>query len=247
MDGGASAGPHETAAAGGVVRVRAALAGIREPIVLVLLLIAFFTSISGKPLDGLLMLLAGAGLAWDAGHRAFERMAVTVPAGQTGEDIVGPTAPAGREEDGLARNGGLSRAASASVRPRPAALVVIAAITASAAYAVIVGSFGRYSWPATVAVVGLGVGAVLLGWHGPLRRRPDPGKLPRGGALAWGGVLVAGSLWELWALLHQPSLTTSSYDHPTISTLTDPVLATMPGRAGVLALWLALGWYLVRR
>ena len=61
------------------------------------------------------------------------------------------------------------------------------------------------------------------------------------------GVLVAGCLWELGALLQQPSLTTDSYAHPTISTLTDPVLATSPGRAVVLFAWLAFGWYLVKR
>ncbi|HEY3033162.1 MAG TPA: hypothetical protein VGJ54_00685 [Streptosporangiaceae bacterium] len=45
-------------------------AGVREPIVVVLLLIAFFTSISGKPLDGLLMLVAGVSLAWDTARRS---------------------------------------------------------------------------------------------------------------------------------------------------------------------------------
>jgi hypothetical protein len=29
--------------------------------------------------------------------------------------------------------------------------------------------------------------------------------------------------------------------------LTDPVLASSPGRTAVLAAWLALGWYLVER
>ena len=48
-------------------------------------------------------------------------------------------------------------------------------------------------------------------------------------------------------LLQQPSLTTDSYTHPTVSTLTDPVLATGPGRAVVLLAWLAFGWYLVER
>jgi hypothetical protein len=45
----------------------------------------------------------------------------------------------------------------------------------------------------------------------------------------------------------QPSITTDSYAHPTISTLTDPVLAASPGRSLVLAAWLAFGWYLVER
>ena len=67
------------------------------------------------------------------------------------------------------------------------------------------------------------------------------------GTLAWVAVLVVGCLWELGALLQQPSLTTDSYAHPTISTLTDPVLATSPGRAVVLLAWLALGWYLAER
>ncbi len=43
---------------------------VRDPVILVLLLIAFFSSISGKPLDGLLMLLVAAGLAWDARTRS---------------------------------------------------------------------------------------------------------------------------------------------------------------------------------
>jgi len=60
-------------------------------------------------------------------------------------------------------------------------------------------------------------------------------------------VLVAGCLWELSSLLQQPSLTTDSYAHPTISTLTDPLLATSPGRAVALLAWVAFGWYLVER
>ena len=40
---------------------------------------------------------------------------------------------------------------------------------------------------------------------------------------------------------------TTSYAHPTISALTDPVLAAQPGRALLLGGWLLLGWYLVRR
>ena len=77
--------------------------------------------------------------------------------------------------------------------------------------------------------------------------RPAGGRLPVAGTLAWAAVLVAGCLWELGALLQQPSLTTDSYSHPTVSTLTDPVLANSPGRAVVLLGWLALGWYLVER
>jgi len=80
-----------------------------------------------------------------------------------------------------------------------------------------------------------------------VRARPDGGRMPVGGTLAWVVVLVTGCLWELYALLQQPSLTTDSYAHPTISTLTDPLLATSPGRSVVLFAWVAFGWYLVER
>ena len=126
-------------------------------------------------------------------------------------------------------------------------LIISALLAGGAVYAAVVGSFSRYSWPATAGIIGLGTIVVVIGWHGPLRDRPAGGRLPVAGTLAWVAVLVAGCLWELGALLQQPSLTTDSYSHPTVSTLTDPVLANSPGRAVVLLGWLALGWYLVER
>jgi hypothetical protein len=187
----------------------------------ILLAIAFFTSISGKPVDGVLMLIVAIGLAWDAGRRA------RTPAGS-----------ARRGTDG---------AGSAGRVGRHRRLLVVALLAGGVAYAAVMGSFTRYSWPATAGIIGLGTLVVLIGWHGPLRHRPARGRLPVAGTLVWGVVLVAGCLWELVALLQQPSITTDSYAHPTISTLTDPVLAGSPGRAAVLAAWLALGWYLVER
>jgi len=196
----------------------AALAGFRAPVVWILLAIAFFTSISGKPVDGVLMLIVAVGLAWDAGRRALRHSAA--------EEA--PARPA-------ARTGGRRRFA------------VIALLAAAVVYAGVVGSFSRYSWPATAGIIGLGTIVVVTGWHRPVRARPDGGRLPRAGTLAWLAALVAGCLWELYALLQQPSLTTDSYAHPTISTLTDPLLATSPGRALVLLGWVAFGWYLVKR
>ena len=63
--------------------------------------------------------------------------------------------------------------------------------------------------------------------------------------MAWAAVFVTLGLWELTQLLLQPTLTTDSYAHPTISVLSDPVLATHPGRSIALFVWLALGWFLV--
>jgi hypothetical protein len=196
----------------------AALAGLRAPVVWVLLAIAFFTSISGKPVDGVLMLIVAVGLAWDAGRRALRHP-------ETGE----ATARADR------------------LPGRRRRVAVIALLAGAVVYAGVVGSFSRYSWPATAGIIGLGAVVVLIGWHGPARARPDGGRLPVAGTLAWLAVLVAGCLWELSALLQQPSLTTDSSAHPTISTLTDPLLATFPGRSVVLLAWVAFGWYLVDR
>ena len=203
------------------------LAGFREPVVLVLLAIAFFTAISGKPVDGVLMVIVAVGLAWDAGRRAR--------AGGAGRSA----APAGLGED---RPVWWARAG------RGRRLFVLTGLLAGgAAYAGAVGSFSRYSWPATAGIISLGTAVVVIGWHGPLRKRPVRGRLPVAGTLAWAVVLVTACFWELAALLLQPSITTDSYAHPTISTLTDPLLSTAPGRSGLLAAWLALGWYLVER
>ena len=120
-------------------------------------------------------------------------------------------------------------------------------VALSAVFAAVVGSFPRYSWPTTAAIVAIGTGAVALAWRGPLVARPDTGRLPRPGVLAWVAVLVAGALWELQALLLQPSLTADSWQHPTISTLTDPVLSTHLGRTAIMFAWLLAGWFLLRQ
>ena len=200
------------------------LAGVREPIVVVLLLIAFFTWISGKPLDGLLMLAAGVSLAWDTARRARAR-------GRGGKQPGG----AGR---GTSRSAGHRRRRS---------WLLLAWLAAGALYIVVVGSFSRYSWPATAAVIVLGVAVVATGWRGPRHPGRAPAKLPAIGLALWGLALVAGGLWELTSLFEQPSLTTDSYAHPTISTLTDPVLSSWAGRSVILAAWLGLGWFLAER
>jgi hypothetical protein len=67
------------------------------------------------------------------------------------------------------------------------------------------------------------------------------------GLLVWAGLFLALGLWELAALLGQPTLTDMSYDHPTVSYLLDPVLATYAGRVVGLGLWAGAGRALVRR
>ena len=244
-----------------------ALTGLREPIVVLLLIIGFMSWISGKPLDGLLIMLAGAGLAWDAGRRSrqtspavvspAEASAATASPVEASPAEVGPAEARPVEADPAAREDAVLTAAGAPPAPiaggpsararrrRPALLA--AGLAGGVLYAVVVGSFSRYSWPATVPVAGLGAVVVAIGWRGPRHTRPAPPRPPVTGLVLWGVLAVACCLWELWSLLEQPNLATSSYAHPTISTLTDPVLSTWAGRSVVLAAWLGLGWFLVER
>ena len=192
----------------------------------ILLLIAVFTAISGRPVNGLLLAVVAVCLAWD---NARTRRRVVIPAPDA---AAGLTAAQPREPLIAAR------------RRRPATAAVAAA---GLVFAAVVGSFGRYSWPATVSVIGLAAAVVAAGWRGPSRSRRDPGELPRRGTALWAGLLVATGLWELSALFLQPGLDTTSSAHPTISALTDPQLTSHAGRSVALAVWIAAGWFLVRR
>ncbi|HVH53253.1 MAG TPA: hypothetical protein VNA32_03890 [Actinomycetota bacterium] len=129
------------------------------------------------------------------------------------------------------------------VRPRVTPVVVFAWL----AYAALVGTFGRYTWPSTVSVVGPGAAGVVVAWRRPTYQATEPLGVDPWGTVSWVAVFLALALWELAALLLQPSLTTPSAAHPTISTLTDPVLASHLGRSITLSLWLVFGWLLLQR
>jgi hypothetical protein len=137
--------------------------------------------------------------------------------------------------------------AEASVEPlvRPRATPVI--VFAGLAYAALVGTFGRYTWPSTVSVMGPGAAGVVVAWRRPTYQATEPLRVDPWGTVSWVAVFLALALWELAALLLQPSLTTPSAAHPTISTLTDPVLASHLGRSITLSLWLVFGWLLLER
>jgi hypothetical protein len=275
--GGGQGGVSSAGARAAPGHVVTALAGLREPIVVILLIIGFMSWISGKPLDGLLILLAGACLAWDAGRRSRQTGPAEVTPAEASTPEASPVeaspmeaSPAGQENAVLTATAaapppaGFTAAGAASGAPpapiasgqadgppararsrRPALLA--AWLAGGVLYAVVVGSFSRYSWPATVPVAALGAVVVAIGWRGPRHTRPAPPRPPLAGLVLWGVLAVACCLWELWSLLEQPNLATSSYAHPTISTLTDPALSTWMGRSVVLAAWLGLGWFLVER
>lgn len=214
-------------------RVVVIASGVRQPIVAILLLISFFTALSGKPLDALLLATVAVALAWDADMNSRRAAARALAA---------RAAPAGSPAEEPAKQ------SAWRLRSRPPRLRLVAVGSAAAVvYALTVGSFTRYSWPATAGVVGIGASVVVVGWGGPTRHRPIPAKFTRIGVFTWRALFVVACLWELAALLMQPNIETSSYAHPTISTLTDPLLASAPGRIIALLGWIALGAYLVER
>src|SRR5207248_3357316 len=122
------------------------------------------------------------------------------------------------------------------------ALVVVGVV-----YAAVAGSFSRYTWPSTFALLIPGVIAVAIAWRGRVSCVAEPESISRNGVLVWAGSFIALGLWELTQLLLQPSLTTASWAHPTISTLMNPVLASHLRRSLFIGGWLSVGWYLVTR
>jgi hypothetical protein len=191
--------------------------------VAILLVIALFTAIAGKPLDGFLMLAVAIPLSFDAARS--ERQGAV---GHLGTSLAAqPVALVSADQPQRGLRGLAATAAW---------------LVAGAIYCAVVGSFSRYSWPVTASAVALGCLMIVIGWQGPLRSRP-----PLRRAWLWGVVLVIGGLPELGSLLEQPHLTTDSYAHPTISALTDPLLASHPGRSAVLGGRLLTGWLLAGR
>jgi hypothetical protein len=222
---------------------QAVLSGFRQPAVAVLLLIALCTAISGKPLDGVLMLTVATLLVFDAARTRLRGPVLATPA------ILGDPAnrPDRAADTSPADQSSRTYRTGPRIASRRRALPALAGIVTAALYAGFVGSFSRFSWPATVAVVAVGCLVVATGWQGPLRYRPALTGTAQRRSWPWAVIVIVGGIWELSSLLQQPHLTTDSYAHPTISALTDPLLVSHPGRSAVLALWLLTGWYLVGR
>jgi len=199
----------------------------QDPVIVCLLLAAFFDGISGNPIHSTVLSSTALALAWDRSVRL-----------RRGIEPVGMTADPGTS---------LPKDMSAGDEGMPNTVLRAVVVAGALMYAVVVGGFARYSWPATFAILVPGALALGLAWRGPLHPRADLGSLDPVGTVAWGAIVVALSGWELQALFLQPSLTTDSYAHPTISFLTDAALASHFGRTTALMAWLALGWFLLER
>lgn len=103
----------------------------------------------------------------------------------------------------------------------------------------------RQSLAMQVLVCAAGAAAVLVAW--PRRSLPTapwpPG--PRRLAWSWAVILVVGCLWELAQfILGQMFPQDPAF---ALSNLLDPILSTWPGRLVFVVLWIAGGFFLVRR
>jgi len=140
-----------------------------------------------------------------------------------------PAVPEGRVADGAV-------APQAPAWSRPLVMV-----PAMAVCALIGALFPSFSKRATFAVLLFGGVLIWLGASGRLPKRPVPRRLS--GEAAWW--LVPTLFLAILELVN--FLFGSTYPHPTLSVLLDPVLAKYPLRAVAYFVWLSGFWGLVRR
>ena len=199
-------------------------AGFREPVIVCLLIAALFDGLSSNPLHSIILVGTAVALAIT---RARERVSLGTP--ERPVDAWDEPPPL------LARiRSGLSRSS--------VPLLLLPAI----GFSLVIGWFDRWSIVASLAVAVTGAIAIALSWHGPFREEPLEPVEPSGRML-WMLVIVALSGWELTNLFLQPSLTTDSWAHPTISVLSDPFLGSWLGRTLFIVVWLRAGWGLLKR
>ena len=113
-------------------------------------------------------------------------------------------------------------------------------IAAAAAYAWWATALRPFTWPAYAAVGVSGVIAIVLG----TRRRAAslPSTRAVRGIWVWGVLWALLAGWELAAYLQHPRA-----DHPTLSSLAEPLLDSHPLRAVAFLAWLAIATDLARR
>jgi hypothetical protein len=83
---------------------------------------------------------------------------------------------------------------------------------------------------------------IIVAGIGVLRVRGDGGEPAPGGAWIWGALFAVLVAWELISFRLSPRV-----DHPTLSSIADWAMSTHPGRFGMFAAWLGVGFWLFRR
>ncbi len=138
----------------------------------------------------------------------------------------------------------LASGAAGLRRPRTEFLAVLAI---AVAFGWAAGRWELYDWRLKVAT---GIPGVLVALLMLTHRPPDEGTAPGRPARLWwlwAVVAVGICVQELVSFAQQPTPTTGSHEHPTLSFLIEPLLASPLVRGCLLAGWLAGGYYLLRR
>ena len=134
--------------------------------------------------------------------------------------------------------------AFAETRPVPAPDLRLPGVVTMAALPLgwVISTWRPGTVPVAVAVALTGPPMLYLALATPQPRATEV----RPGWWLWAltGVLVC--LWELTQFLLQPDARTSSWDHPTLSAVLDPLFQPGPGRALLVIVWLACGVLLAR-
>ena len=128
--------------------------------------------------------------------------------------------------------------------PGPAAVSVVVVASLGGWW---VTSLPASSAGATVAVLGFGVAEIALAracragrGHGDTHTT-IPARRASSGYLVWVAAIALLAGWELFTLLSRPRSA-----HPTMSSMTDPLMAHHPIRWLFFAAWAWLGWVLAR-
>ena len=118
-----------------------------------------------------------------------------------------------------------------------------AALTLAVAVLCVAGTAGSDSSPNRPVAVALGGGLILVATSATtLRPRPMVAALSRAGLAGWAGLAAALFAFQMANFVQSPRDT-----YPTVSSLINLVFDTHAIRAAGFAVWLGLGWYLLRR
>ncbi|MFI5715502.1 hypothetical protein [Nocardia sp. NPDC051750] len=102
-----------------------------------------------------------------------------------------------------------------------------------------------FDWAATALIAGIAGVLLVQAVRGPAEPISVGPRL-RNGLLLWSSLLLAVTVWELFALSRQESWDVPDPSHPTLSTLLDPALDQGPGRWAGWLIWTAIGWRVLR-
>jgi hypothetical protein len=128
-----------------------------------------------------------------------------------------------------------------SLRPARTRAGELAAWSGVAGYSWVAGRYPSFTWQATVAVLLPGIAVFVAGVLAP-SRLPEPRRVGRRAGVIWSIPVGAFCLLEI-----VDDMLGSTYEHPTLSSLMDPVLQVHAFRSIAIFCWLAAGWQLVKR